>query len=76
MADEHLIRLTELTIRLSDGHKAEVLHELLTLFGDDELAIETIAGWAKDADLLFELNHALLNKMADPGPDLPPDLRD
>jgi hypothetical protein len=25
MADEHLIRLTELTIRLSDGHKAEVV---------------------------------------------------
>ena len=55
MADQHLIRLTELTIRLSDGHKAEVLHELLTLFGDDELAIETIVGWGCQSAVRAEL---------------------
>ena len=68
MADEHLIRLAELTEDASPQQKAEILHELLTWFGDDEKAIQTIVDWADDADLINDLHDAVLAKLADSGP--------
>ena len=67
MADDHVVQIYELMERLSGEQRAEVLHKLLTWFRNDELAIKTIVGWAKQADLLRELDEAVTDAWAAQG---------
>src|SRR4051794_38620060 len=67
MADDHVVQIYELMERLPGEQRAEVLHELLTWFRNDELAIKTIVGWAKQADRLRELDEAVTDAWAAQG---------
>jgi hypothetical protein len=67
MADDHVVQIYELMERLSGEQRAEVLHKLLTWFRNDELVIKTIVGWAKQADLLRELDEAVTDAWAAQG---------
>src|SRR3954462_1621999 len=67
MADDHVVQIYELMERLSGEQRAEVLHELLNWFRNDELAIKTIVGWAEQANLLRELDEAVTDAWAAQG---------
>src|SRR3954451_15642347 len=67
MADDHVVQIYELMERLPGEQRAEVLHQLLTWFRNDELAIKTIVGWAKQADRLRELDEAVTDAWAAQG---------
>src|SRR3954447_26428912 len=67
MADDHVVQIYELMERLSGEQRAEVLHKLLTWFRNDELAIKTVGGWARQAARLRELDEAVTDAWAAQG---------
>ena len=70
MPDDRILKFLKLLEGASDESQAEMAHLALEAMRDADVAIDVCVGWAEQADKLFELNQALLDRMA--AAELPP----
>jgi hypothetical protein len=68
MPQDEVAEFLTLLKEATDEQVAEMAYLALEAMRDPAAAIDVCAGWAEQANRLFELNQALLNRMAASGP--------
>src|SRR3954452_4209908 len=70
MPEDRIAKFANLIDGASDDELARIVHQALDAMDDGEAAVAACVDWAAASALLVELRDALLDRMAEPGPEL------